>query len=88
MPDLRGIPPFVAGGPVFLTPLELEQAEPNMTVGNLYELWGLIVDSPATGGVTLYALVVGDDRHFKHVPLAKLRLRPPPVNPPPEEGAP
>jgi hypothetical protein len=84
MPDHRGIPPFLAGGPVYLTPLELETAEPNMTVGNLYELWGLIVDdAPTSGNPRPFALVVGDDRHFKLCDLAKLRLLPPPVQPPP-----
>jgi hypothetical protein len=84
VPDHRGIPPFLAGGPVYLTPLTLETTEPNMTVGQQYDLWGLIIDDAPTGGgpPKPQALVVGDDRHFKLCDLGKLRLEPPPTNPP------
>jgi hypothetical protein len=72
MPDHRGIPPFVAGGPVFLTPLELETAEPNMTVGNQYELVALLVDSQPVPPKP-FALMLDDTGHFRLVDLGKVR---------------
>jgi hypothetical protein len=80
MPDFRGIP-FNYAGPTYAIPVELTVAEPNMTVGNLYELWGIVVDNAATP-VRPYGLVVDDTQHFKLCDLGKL-IRVQPAGPPP-----
>jgi hypothetical protein len=71
VPDFRGLP-FNYAGPVYSISVELELAEPNMTVGNHYEVWGIVVDNAATPAKA-YAITVDDNQHFKFIDLSKVR---------------
>lgn len=76
MPDFRGIPlvPTGPGGSIMVT---LELAEPNMTVGNSYEVLGMVIDNaPTSGPPRPSAIVFADDGHFKLVEFAKLKGTP------------
>ncbi len=81
MPDYQPFPIY-SPGPGASMLVTLETAEPNMTVGQVYQLWGAAIDNAATPNPKPYALVADDKRHFKLVEFAKLLVGPP------EEGAP
>lgn len=75
MPDFRGIPMWPVP-PDWTTNygirVVLEAAEPNMTVGNEYQLFGIAVDNAAAPPKP-YGMSFDDNDHFKLVELAKLK---------------
>ena len=73
MPDFRGIPLNYAGR--YTIQVALETTEPNMTIGNIYEVFAVAVDNAATPPHP-YALVFDDNNHFKLVDLSKVRRAP------------
>jgi hypothetical protein len=52
--------------------MELEATEPNMTIGNQYELVALLVDSQPVPPKP-FALMLDDTGHFRLVDLGKVR---------------
>ena len=70
MADFRPFPlNFTAPG--WSLQVTLETAEPNMTIGNQYQVFGAAVDNAAQPPKP-YALVWDDNGHFKLVEFAKL----------------
>jgi hypothetical protein len=75
MTDIRGIPMFPLP-PEWTTnyglKVILEQPEPNMTVGNEYQILGLAVDNTPQPPKP-YGMTFDDNLHFKIVELAKVK---------------
>ena len=71
MADFRAFP-ITAEGPGSALRVTLEQAEPNMTVGNDYFILGAAVDN-ASQPPKPFALVFDDNGHFRLVEFAKLK---------------
>jgi hypothetical protein len=69
--DIRAVP-IIYPGIQFSINVELEQPEPNMTVGDQYIVVGMVVDSAVTPPKP-YAITFDDDQHFKFVDLAKVK---------------